>query len=116
MEPLEQFKTVRNEMRKYLENVLVDYMDAVDDSEFDKADEIRYNLLPYSHMFYVMQLDKYGWLNNERYKHYDGYQFIRWKQEPEITRFDIFMENHLKSKITDFDPVIVDNKNKYKVI
>lgn len=115
MELLERFKTVRNEMREYLETKLVEYCDAIDNSQFDKAHEIRQSILPYSHMFYAAYRR-----NIEYMRKIDGldlYDVVRFKKEEDgVTRLDLFMENYLKANLLYFDPCPDDHKNQFLII
>lgn len=115
MNTLETFKEAHNEMREFLKKELVRYMDHVDNAEYDKANEIRQAILPYSHMFYVI-----GTLLLENVMcHYPNeysrnYEIIRLQNA--ITRLDIHMENHWKDSLILFNQCIADYEKIYTLI
>lgn len=114
MELIEQFKTLRNKMREYLNTKLVEYLDAVDDSEFDKANEIRQEILPISHMFHVLRNgDHFAY--SERCMYLDYYNYVR-QDVNVIKRLDLFMEEHWKQSLTRFENYCADYKGRYIVV
>lgn len=113
MELLEQFEAVKKETREYLKAKLFEYLYAVDDGEFDKANEIRHLIRPHSHMFYVIGINH---LENiiRMYPDQDYYQIIRMQEE--ITRLDLYMENHWKFSLLRFTQYPGDYEKEYTLI
>lgn len=115
MNTLETFKEAHNKMREFLKKELVKYMDHIDNAEYDKANEIRQAILPYSHMFYVISTYHLGNLICYYPNEYSrNYEIIRLQKS--ITRLDIHMEDHWKSSLILFNQCATDYEKEYTLI
>jgi len=93
---LQKFKEARNEMREFLQEQLNEYIGHLDKSEHDEAHKIRHSVLPYSHMFYVIDSVYKEYAKKEEYL--DGYNWVRLDQYG-VKRLDLFMEDYWKNKL-----------------
>lgn len=119
MSVVDTFKVVRNEMREFLLKKLVKYLNCIDDAEFDKANDIRQLILPYSHMFYVGYKCELSspWMKYDTfYDWYDWYDVIKQHDKQGVTRLDEFMERKWKEVTYNLHKIDEDHTNKYIVI
>lgn len=115
MSVVDTFKVVRNEMREFLLKKLVKYLNCIDDAEFDKANDIRQLILPYSHMFYVGYKDNISsWMRYDTF--YDWYDIIKQHDKQGVTRLDEFIGQKWKEVTYNLHKIDEDHTNKYIVI